>query len=859
MLTYNVRTPVLSVSTHGILSSKLRTTLVSLCFVTCVTPLWAQRELSGAAEAKLDLDKLNVTGSVLMIAAHPDDENTALLAYFSRGRKLRTGYLSLTRGEGGQNLIGSEQGDALGVIRTQELLAARRIDGAQQFFTRAIDFGFTKTTTETFEKWGHDKILSDVVWVIRQFRPNVIVLRFSGTPRDGHGQHQASAILGKEAFAAAADPSKFPEQLKWVQPWQATRLLWNVFSFNRQQEQDAEKLKDKVPVDPGDYDPVLGHSYGEIAGMSRSLHKSQGMGAPERRGSQLNYLVTVAGDPAQKDAFDGIDLSWDSIPGSAAVSKLLLDAAAAFDITHPEKSIPFLLKAEPLMAALHHPVADRKHAELLDDIALLSGLWLETTTDRYALLPGGSLKLTATALNRLGLPMELDSVYVDGIARCPMAKFPTGPLARNTPVSVSMTAKIPADESYSQPYWLRLPKQGATYTVQDQRLIGMPENPPLLQAHIRMRIEGQEVELTRPAIFRYVDRVQGELTRPVVVQPPVTVEMPMSAMVFPAAASKAFEIQVKAGAAAQSGVLRVEAPAGWKVTPESKPFELTEPGQVVVVPFEITPPSADAKGILHASAMVGDREVTVGAEVLNYPHIPIQTLFPQAATDLARADIRTLAKNIGYIMGAGDEVPESLKQIGCEVTMLSAEDLVRGDLRRFDAIVTGVRAYNIRADVRANQQRLLDYVSQGGTLLVQYNVAEGGGPFGPGDPTILAHVGPYKLVTGRERVTVEEAQVQFPNPDSPLLKVPNGITQKDFEGWIQERGLYFASEWDPRYSSLFEMHDPGEKALLGGTLYAKYGKGAYVFTPISWFRELPAGVPGAFRIFANLLSAGKTL
>ena len=445
--------------------------LLAFILLGSLVPAFAQRELSGTPEIKLALDRLNVTASVLMIAAHPDDENTALLAWLSRGRKVRTGYLSLTRGEGGQNLIGSEQGDALGVIRTQELLAARRIDGAEQFFTRAIDFGFTKTTEETFEKWGHDKILSDVVWVIRRFRPDVIILRFSGTPRDGHGQHQVSAILGKEAFSAAADKTKFPEQLQWVQPWQATRLMWNVFSFNREQEKDAEKLTGKVEVDPGDYDPVLGHSYGEIAGMSRSLHRSQGMGAPERKGSQKNFLVTIAGQPAGKDLFDGVDKTWDSIPGSARVSQLLLEAARTFEPDHPGKTTPILLKAEPLMAVLKSPIAERKHRELLDAIALTSGLWLDATSDRYAVMPGGTIKFTATALNREDVPFELESVDITG-AQGTAAKPAAGPLPRNVPRATILSATIAPERMYSQPYWLREPKQGATYTVPDQLQIG---------------------------------------------------------------------------------------------------------------------------------------------------------------------------------------------------------------------------------------------------------------------------------------------------------------------------------------------------------------------------------------------------
>ena len=422
-----------------------RITKLAVALSCALFPLYGQRELSGSAEIQLALDRLNVTGSVLMIAAHPDDENTALLAYFARGKKYRTGYLSLTRGEGGQNLIGPEQGDELGVIRTQELLAARRIDGAEQFFTRAIDFGFTKTPEETFEKWGHERILSDVVWVVRRFRPNVIVLRFSGTKRDGHGQHQVSAILGKEAFSAAADPTRFSEQLQHVQPWQATRLMWNVFAFTPEQEKEAEKLGNKVEVDPGEFDPILGHSYGEIAGMSRSEHKSQGMGTMERKGSQKNYLVTIAGPPAKSDVFEGVDATWDSMPGAGELGRILKEAARTFQPAHPEKTTPLLLKARALMADLHHPVVEGKRREIDEAIALTAGLSLDATADRFATVPGGAFEVTGTAINRGPLALNLDGKE----------------LPYNKAVAKSETRTIAANAPYSQPYWLREPKDGA--------------------------------------------------------------------------------------------------------------------------------------------------------------------------------------------------------------------------------------------------------------------------------------------------------------------------------------------------------------------------------------------------------------
>jgi len=823
----------------------------------CLAPALAQRELSGSAEARLSLDRLNVVGSVLMIAAHPDDENTALLAYLARGRKVRTGYLSLTRGEGGQNLIGAEQGDELGIIRTQELLAARRIDGAEQFFTRAIDFGFTKTPQECFEKWGHDKILGDVVWVVRRFRPDVIILRFSGTPRDGHGQHQASAILGREAYSAAADPKRFPEQLQWVQVWQARRLMWNPGSFTKEQREEVEKMPNRISVDPGDYDPVLGHSYAEIAGMSRSMHRSQGMGAAERKGSAKDFLITQSGPVATHDIFDGIDLSWNRVPGGAPVGQLVAEAAKTFDPENPDRVVPLLLKTQKLMAALHEPLAALKQRQLSETIVLCTGLWLDAASDKYAVTPGGSLKFDATALSRNRMAVQVKSVEIQGISPAAGKDKFGGVLPFNEPQVFALTTTIPEHQALSQPYWLVEPKQGDTYTIPNQLDVGLPENPPLFEAHFHLRIESEDVEVVRPVAYRYIERAQGELTRPVVVEPAVALQWSQSAFLFPNGSAKNVELQVKANIAKAEGKVQIQMPQGWRVSSPSGDFHLTSSGEQSEVVFELTPPSKDGQGVLAATAQAGDQAVATSMETISYPHIPPQVLFPPATAKLVRADVRLLAKTIGYVEGAGDEVPQALQQLGADVMLLGAADLASGNLSRFDAIVTGVRAYNVRADLRANEARLLDYVKNGGTLVVQYNVAEGGNPFG-GDTTLLANIGPYPITTGRERVTVEEAPVQFLIPASPLLHQPNEITERDFEGWIQERGLYFASKWDEHYQPLFETHDPTEKPQTGSTLYTRYGKGAYVFTAFSWFRELPAGVPGAFRIFANLLSAGKT-
>ncbi len=820
--------------TEGV--SRLRIKVFTVLLIA-VSGAAAQPNLTGETRIRLALDKLNTLGSVLMIGAHPDDEHTATLAYLARGRGIRTAYLSLTRGEGGQNLIGSEQGDLLGLIRTQELLAAREIDGAEQFFTRAIDFGFTKSVEETFAKWGRQGILGDVVWTIRRYRPDVIILCFSGTSRDGHGQHQASGILGKEAFAAAADRTRFPEQLRFVEPWQAKRLVWNVYGR-------GAGGSGNLTIETGSYNPALGYSYNEIAGMSRSMHRTQAMGSPQRRGAATANLVVVAGEPATNDLFDGIDTSWNRVPGGKEVGRVLSEARQAYTPAQPEKLVPALLTARRGMAALNDPWAREKMRELDETVALCAGLWLDAAADRYEAAPGSTVTIRATVIDRSPVPARLAAVVLNRTENV------NAELPFNQPVTRELQWKVPEDAAYSQPYWLEQPPKGDAYTVADQSLVGLAENPPALAARFEIEIAGERLELTRPVLYRYVDRLRGELTRPVVVAPPVALRFTQPVVVVPNRGARKLEVVVKGNVAGVSGEVAVAAPPGWRVEPAEAKFRIDEAAEEQTLAFAVTPAAGAGRGQLVASASVGGRRISSGLEVIAYPHIRPQTVFRTAQAELAPLDIDILAKRIGYIEGAGDEVPQALRQLGCEVTLLRAEDLAGGDLSRFDAIVTGVRAYNVRSDLRANEQRLLDYAAGGGTLVVQYNTA---------DSQALQKIGPYPIRISRDRVSVEEAPVSFPDPGSVLLHRPNRITAADFAGWVQERGLYFASEWDPHYRTLFESHDPGEEPLPGGTLYVRYGKGAYVFTAYSWFRQLPAGVPGAFRIFANLLSAGKVL
>lgn len=818
----------------------LRLTSLALC-ISLALPVLAQKNLSGAIEIRKSLDRLNTLGSVLMIAAHPDDENTALIAYYARGRNMRTGYLSLTRGEGGQNLIGPEQGDKIGVIRTQELLSARKIDGGEQMFGRMVDFGFSKTAEETIGKWGRENILADIVWSIRRFRPDVIILRFSGTPRDGHGQHQTSAILAKEAFSMASDPAKFPDQLKYVEPWQAKRMYFNLFAFLPEHEKENDKVSGTIIQDYGEFDPVLGYSYTEIAGMSRSQHRSQGMGAGERKGSSRNHLLLLAGDRAKTDPFEDIDTTWKRVELPKA-GELLEKARKEFVDTDPTTIVPLLLEARALVAPLKDLWSKAKLKEIDETIALCTGLWIDASAEKAEGVPGSTVQVFLNAISRSKLPVSLAE--------------PSLTLNPNQMATHQIDWRIPNDQPISQPYWLRKAKDGVLYRVPSQELVGLPENPPDSVIHVKAVVLGKEILLDRPVHYRYVDRADGELVRPFVVVPAVGVMLNEKVLLFPSPAPRPIEVTLTAKVPKASGSVSLKIPEGWKAEPASVPFSTSEINEQVALKFTVTPGKDAAKGIVKAIATMNGTTYSNGIDAIRYPHIPPQTLFPPAIADLIPLDVKILSKRIGYFMGAGDDVPGSLREMGCIVTMLSGDDLAHGDLSQFDAIVLGVRTFNTKPELKANFQRLSDYVTHGGTVVAQYNVADN--RFFGGNQGLGSKLGPLPLKIGNGRVVDETAEVEAINPSDPTLNQPNKITAKDWDGWIQERGLYFATEWDPKYQPLFRMKDPGEKPQDGSTLILRQGKGAYIYTSLAFFRELPAGVPGAYRLFANFLSASKT-
>jgi LmbE family N-acetylglucosaminyl deacetylase len=823
-----------------IIKSKILYAIIFSQLVFSYVAMGQSPKVLDAAELRLAVDKLSVLGSVLYVGAHPDDENTALLAYLAKGKLVRTAYLSMTRGEGGQNLVGPEQGDELGVIRTQELLAARRVDGAEQYFTRAIDFGFSKNSKETLEIWNKEKILSDVVWVIRKFRPDVIITRFSPT-LGGHGNHTASAILAREAFNISDDSTRFPEQLKFVKPWKAKRIMFNTARFFDASIDTAVAIK----VDVGEYSPLLGRSFTEIAGISRTNHKSQGFGSAQTRGPGVNYFKFTMGDPPKTDLFDGIDLSWSRVPGGEEVGKILKEVDSTFDCQKPSASLPLLLQAYSAMKKLPDDNwVVLKERELLQVIKECTGLWLDALASDYSVVPGSQVKVTVGAINRSNESMHLDSVsvpYSDG-------SMSGRNLSYNIPADTSVDVTIPEDFPYSNQYWLREPAEKGSYVISDQQLIGMPQNPPPLRATFYVTLRGQELTYNVPVQYRWVDPVQGELYRPFVAIPPVALNLEQRVFVFSGEKEKEISVTLKSGKPDVRGTVRLRLPQGWSSKPETISFAMKAKNEEKVVAFEVQASRLAESGSFSVEAEVQGKKLTQGMITIQYQYIPAEVMFPPAEGKLVRMDLSKNSGSVGYIMGAGDEIPTALRQMGYQVTLLTDDDLANRDLSPFDDIVAGVRAYNTRPALSIFQNRLMNYVKNGGTYIVQYVTPQRGKQ---------EDLGPYPFEVSRDRVTVEESPVTFLNSNQPLLNYPNKITEKDFDGWIQERGIYFADKWDPRYETVLSCADPGESQKAGGMLYAKYGKGNYIYTGYVFFRELPAGVTGAYRLLSNMLNVGK--
>lgn len=815
-------------------------------------PVCAQTPAShSSAEIYLQLKKLKVLGSVLYMAAHPDDENTRLLGWLAKERLYRTGYLSLTRGDGGQNLIGDEQGIELGLIRTQELLSARRIDGAEQFFSRAFDFGFSKSTEEALEKWGRDKILSDAVWVIRRFQPDVIITRFPPDSRAGHGHHSASAVLAHEAFKAAADPKRFPEQLKYgVQPWKVKRIMWNTFSFGNTNTTSNDQLK----IEVGDYNAILGKSYGEIAAVSRSQHKSQGFGVAGSRGAQLEYFAFTDGEPAKNDLMDGVNTSWSRVEGGAAIDAMIDQILAGYSIAHPEQSVPALVKLYTAVKDIKDNYwKTQKLEEIQHLIEMCSGLFMEATSPGELAVQGDTMRVNISLNNRSGVAVTLNRVSLDV-----MDSTLNKPLETNRNLNFSKSFYVFTNKPVSQPYWLEHKMSDGSFTVKDQLLIGKPENNAAYEAKFEVTIEGLRLTFTKPVMYKHTDPVKGEQYQPLVVVPPATVTTDPSIVIFRKGQKQKAEIaiDVTANKPFNNYTAKVSKRLTYDNSTQTDTNFTLQPGLQKQYLFNIDNTMLRNKDQDFVQAFVElrngkeEQPAYLNRSSIRYDHIPHIHYFYQDAIKVLNMDLKTVGKRIGYIEGAGDKVPVALLQMGYEVTVLKEKDITPFNLKQFDAVITGIRAYNVHDYLETKYAVLMDYVKEGGNLIVQYNTSNF-------ISTVSSKIGPYPFAISRNRVTDENAKVDFLLPNHAVLNYPNKITEKDFEGWVQERGIYFADKTDAAYEMPLSMADPNEKAHTGSLIIANYGKGTFVYTGLVFFRELPAGVPGAYRLLANMIALNK--
>ncbi len=830
---------------------KIITTLI--LFIYCLSPLFAQQpQKSAASKIYHNLQKLNFLGSALYIAAHPDDENQRLISFLANQVHARTSYLSITRGDGGQNLVGPEIRELLGVIRTQELLAARRTDGGQQFFTRANDFGYSKHPDETLEIWNKEEVLGDVVLAIRKFKPDIIINRFDyKNPGSTHGHHTSSAMLSMDAFDLAGNNTKYPETADKYGTWQPKRLFFNTsWWFYDSKEKFAEADKSKlVEVETGTYYPDLGLSNGEIAALSRSMHKSQGFGNTGTRGSQIEYLEFLKGDfPKDKsNLFEGINTTWTRIEGGEAIGNILNPLEENFNFKDPSEMIPKLLEAYQLLQQLpkgHWKAI--KLAEIKNIIANCTGLYLEAVASEQSVSPRGNVTVTIEAINRSDAIIELGSVR-SSIISFPSTLMAT-PLKKNEKYTLESTPYTFSETSFSTPYWLKEEGSIGMYQVTDKNLVGLPERTMNFPITFSLSIEGVVLDITKNLIYKYNDPVKGEVYQPFDVLPEVTSSIPEKVIVFSTNEAQEIPVIIKAGKDNISGIVFLQHPVDWIVTPTHQEFALNKKGAQETVLFRVQPPTKQNEGLLQPKLQMGD--ITFDKELveIDYDHLPYQSVLIPSQAKVVHISLQKKGEYIGYIKGAGDAIPESLEQIGYQVSTINPSEITSEKLKEFDAIVIGIRAYNTVPELAFKQPALNKYVENGGTLIVQYNTNH---------RLVTQDIAPYPLGLSRDRVTDEFSEVNLLAPEHPVLNTPNKITQADFEGWVQERGLYYPNKWGKEFSPILGMNDKNSEQTKGSLLVAQYGKGYYIYTGLSFFRELPAGVSGAYRLFANLLSIGK--
>ncbi len=794
-------------------------------------------------------------GSVLYVAAHPDDENTQLITYLARGRGYRTGYLSLTRGDGGQNESGPEFGEKLGLARTWELLAARQLDGGHQFFTRALDFGYSKDVNETLRIWDRQQVLADVVRVIRQFRPDVVITRFSPTPSSTHGHHTASSVLALEAFKLAGDPTAFPEQLapsSGLTPWQPKRILHNNTPYNSQLNANSPLYAKALKLEVAGTDPGSGEAFGAIANRSRAMHITQGFGSlatAQVRSSRLETFELLAGDRAATDLLDGVDVSWSRYPGGAVVGTLIDTTIADFNPADPTASVAALLTLRERLAAWPaDPVLTAKRTQLDHLLQACLGLVIETISPQAEVTPGEILALAHRATLRSG----------GATVRWVSIRYPSlnTELAVGTTLAVGATLTreaqptLPKSTPPSQPYWLRAEGTAGMSVVADAELIGRPVNPPAFPVEFVFEIAGQTLSVSDEPIQIVAPASAAQARRPLAVVAPVALAFADEVALLAPNSRQPTVIEVTAARANAAGTLRLELPAGWLAAPATHPFHLKNAGDKIQLTFTLTAPAHPATASIRAVADLDGLTYDQQRIAIRYPHLPVLLLQPTARLQVVALDLAIRGRKVGYLPGAGDNTSAALQQMGYAVTLLTGADLTPEKLHDLDAVVIGVRAFNERTDLAAHLSGLFAYSKAGGTVIAQYNR-----PNGLKTPTLA----PYALsIMGDApsfRVTDENAVVTFLAPNHPALTTPNRLGPADFTGWVQERGAYFPSTWDEtKFTALLAMHDPGAAPLTSSILVAPYGQGYFVYTSLAFFRQLPAGVPGAYRLFANLVS-----
>jgi LmbE family N-acetylglucosaminyl deacetylase len=793
-----------------------------------------------SADILQQIKKLEVFGSVLYVAAHPDDENTRLLGYLANERKFRTGYLSLTRGDGGQNLIGDEQGIDLGLIRTQELLSARRVDGAEQFFTRAFDFGYSKNPEEAMKIWEHDKILADVVWTIRKFKPDVIITRFPTTGEGGHGHHTASAILVGEAYDAAADATKFPEQLKYVTTWQAKRLLWNTFNFGGNSTQREDQFK----IDCGVYNPILGKSYGEIAAESRSRHKSQGFGVPAQRGKNIEYFATIKGEKPVNDLMDGIDITARRIGKDFTIS--FNDIKNNYSFENPANSLKPLINMYKVFEKIDNDYwKELKLKQLSTIIEKASGIFLEVTAAEQLITVGDSMKLNFVVNNRMGIDIKNVDMHMGDTYYI----FKTD---KNENSNFSTTIFTPQKTKVTQPYWLESPKDIGSFNISDQELIGKAEND-MPTVDFAFKIDSTLIQIKKPIMYKYTDPVKGELYQPIQIVSPAFLNASSNVLIFSndkKNEKKLIDFTIQSNIALNEKVKFYTLQNKVSKLIADTSVRIAKTGKVVIpvtlMGNDFTNNTTTSVGGELAAPSMFEHQYT-SLKKISYDHIPDIFYNYQDRIKVLKIDLKTAGSKAGYIAGAGDKVSQALEQMGYTVTMLAEKDITTTNLKQFDVVITGVRAYNVHTWLSNVHPILMQYVKDGGVLLTQYNTNNQLGP-------VKASMAPYPFTISRNRITDETAKVNFLLPNHPGLNYPNKITEKDFDGWIQERSIYNAEKIDSSYKKILSMQDPGETEQDGSLIVADYGKGKYVYTGLVFFRELPAGVGGAYRLFANLIA-----